>query len=256
MRPLPWTHSMKPSLTHLTVVLTVLIASPALANDVVTAAQIAPENGNLHKQTSLNEQKLQEVRNILGKINTQLANPNTDANEDAAIAYADTPVTTEITTEETVIAKQPQDGLNAYKTLQVSYEGDVEMSCGALSSEAGNMRDIIYATQDIKNHAKMKKQGIKAAGAIGSFLIGSVTGGVGLAVGGFLLDQGVDNTRSNADIFQDTAEQRRTLMMGIYNAKGCNGPLEHAMQNPEVFDPIPNIEITTTAQRDDYDFNK
>ena len=66
----------------------------------------------------------------------------------------------------------------------------------------------------------MRKNGIKAAGAIGSFLVGSVTGGVGLAVGGFLLDQGVDEARTNADDFQDTAEQRRTLMMGIYNAKG------------------------------------
>ena len=173
------------------------------------------------------------------------------------IAYADTHVTeTEIITEATIIATQSENDLNAYKTLQISYEGDVEMSCGSLSVEAGNMRDVIYATQEIKDHAKMKKQGIKAAGAIGSFLIGSVTGGVGLAVGGFLLDQGVDSTRSNADVFQDTAEQRRTLMMGIYNAKGCNGPLEHAMQNPEVFDPIPKIEITTTAQRGDYDFNK
>lgn len=248
---------MKPSLTHLAVALAVLIAPPAFANDPVKAAQVAPENGGLHKRASLNEQKLQEVRNILGKINTELKNSDLQPDDNMVVAYADTQVTeTEIITEETIIATQPEDGLSAYRTLQISYEGDVEMSCGGLSTEAGNMRDVIYATQEIKDHAKMKKQGIKAAGAIGSFLIGSVTGGVGLAVGGFLLDQGVDNTRSNADIFQDTAEQRRTLMMGIYNAKGCNGPLEHAMQNPEVFDPIPNIEITTTAQRDAYDFNK
>ncbi len=248
---------MKPSLTHLAVVLTVLITPPAFANDLVKADQIAPENNGLHHPASLNEQKLQEVRNILGKINTELKNSDIEPDDDMVVAYADTQVTeTEIITEETIIATQSENDLNAYKTLQISYEGDVEMSCGSLSVEAGNMRDVIYATQEIKDHAKMKKQGIKAAGAIGSFLIGSVTGGVGLAVGGFLLDQGVDSTRSNADVFQDTAEQRRTLMMGIYNAKGCNGPLEHAMQNPEVFDPIPKIEITTTAQRGDYDFNK
>ena len=118
------------------------------------------------------------------------------------------------------------------------------------------MRDIIYATQDLKDSAKMRKNGIKAAGAIGSFLIGSVTGGVGLAVGGFLLDQGVEEVSTNADEFQDTAEQRRTLMMGIYNAKGCFGPLDHAMQNPEIFDPLA-IKITTaTPQRGEYEFNK
>ena len=48
--------------------------------------------------------------------------------------------------------------------------------------------------------------------------------------------------KENADEIQDIAEQRRTLMMGIYNAKGCFGPIEHAMQNPEDFDAIDSIK--------------
>lgn len=93
----------------------------------------------------------------------------------------------------------------------------------------------------------MQSHGITAAGAIGSFLIGSVTGGVGLAVGGLLLDHNVGKNADQADGIQDVAEQRRTLMMGIFNAKGCEGPLEHAMQNPEIFDPLAQLAAIETA---------
>ena len=223
-----------------------LTPSSTLATDLAKAGKAVPnENQGIQEQTSLDAERLKEMRNILGQINNELKNLDSDVRVETT------------TIEHTTVAEEQQEfSLNAYKTLQISYEGDVEMQCNELSVEAEVMRDLIYATQEIKDRAKMRKTGIKAAGALGSFLIGSVTGGVGLAVGGFLLDQGVDQTRSNADIFQDTAEQRRTLMMGIYNAKGCFGPLDHAMQNPEIFDPIPSIEITAANMRDDYQFNQ
>ena len=72
----------------------------------------------------------------------------------------------------------------------ISKIGDTELSCGALSTEAQNMRDIIYIMEDEKTSSKLKSHGVTAAGAVGSLLIGTATGGVGLALGGFLLDQG------------------------------------------------------------------
>ncbi len=116
-------------------------------------------------------------------------------------------------------------------TLEVSRLGDVEMGCGELSQEAALMRDIIITTQDIKDDSKMKNRGISAAGAVGSFLVGTVTGGIGIAAAGLLLKTSTDNTEHEADGIQDVAEQRRSLMMGIYNAKGCSGPIEHVMQD-------------------------
>ncbi len=128
--------------------------------------------------------------------------------------------------------------------LKVTKAGDLEKSCGPLSAEAANMRDIIYVTQDIKNKSNMQSHGVTAAGTIGSFLIGSVTGGIGLAVGGMLIDYSIDGNADDAEKIQDIAQQRRTLMMGIYNAKNCQGPLEHAMQNPEEFDPLGQLAST------------
>ena len=130
------------------------------------------------------------------------------------------------------------------ENLKISQSGDLELSCGALSNEAGRMSHIIHATQDIKDNSELKSHGITAAGALGSFLIGSATGGIGLAVGGFLMNHNIEERKDQADTIQDTAAQRRTLMMGIHNAKGCYGPIEHAMQSPADFDPIGKIALS------------
>lgn len=139
--------------------------------------------------------------------------------------------------------------IDSLKTLQISKPGDLELSCQQLSVEAENMAQVIHTTQDVKNNSDMKSTGVTAAGAIGSFLIGSATGGIGLAVGGFLMNQGIEDRKDRADEMQDIAEQRRTLMMGIFNAKECFGPIEHAMRNPEEFDPLRKIALNTTESK-------
>ena len=122
--------------------------------------------------------------------------------------------------------------------LQVSRLGDVDMSCGELAQEAVLMRDIIFTTEDIKDKSEMQSRGITAAGAVASFLVGTATGGIGLAAAGFLAEHQVDEKGEDADSVQDIAEQRRSLMLGIYNAKGCLGPIEHALQTPPQYDGL------------------
>lgn len=122
------------------------------------------------------------------------------------------------------------------RTLQVSYEGDLKMDCGELSREASLMRDIIFTTQDIKDDGTLKKAGIGVAGAIGSFLVGTVTGGIGIAAAGFVAKEANESISNDADDVQIIAKQRRTLMLGIYNAKGCLGPMDHALTDPEKLD--------------------
>jgi hypothetical protein len=141
-------------------------------------------------------------------------------------------------------AANEADGLKA-QSLQVSRRGDVDMSCGALSQEAATMRDIILTTQDIKDDSRLKRHGVNAAGAIGGFLIGSVTGGVGLAAAGFLIDHNIGETADDADSVQDTAAQRRALMIGIHTAKGCYGPMEHALQDGTEQDGAANTAAST-----------
>ena len=134
--------------------------------------------------------------------------------------------------------------------LKVSRLGDVELACGELSREAVIMRDIVFTTQDIKDDTKIKSAGVGVAGAAASFLIGTATGGIGLAAAGFLMDRNFDETTEQAEGVQDLAQQRRSLMMGIYNAKGCYGPMEHAMQDPVPLDFMELASIEPAAGRE------
>lgn len=131
-------------------------------------------------------------------------------------------------------------------TLEVSRAGDIELSCGQLSQEATLMRDIVFTTQDMQNDTKMKSRGAAVAGTAASFLIGTVTGGIGLAAAGFLIDENLETGMNESDKIQDIAEQRRSFVMGIYNAKNCYGPMDHAMQNPEELKTISEFAQAAT----------
>ena len=118
--------------------------------------------------------------------------------------------------------------------LEISRPGDIDLSCHHISQEAVLMRDIISTTQEIKDGAQMKERGIGVIGAIGGLVIGSATGGLGFAAAGALANHLNNETNEEADSVQDIAAQRRFFMVGIYNAKGCFGPIEHAMYDPEL----------------------
>lgn len=113
--------------------------------------------------------------------------------------------------------------------LKVAKETDLEMSCEELTQEALLMRDIIQTTETLKSEANLNGHAVTAAGAIGSFLIGSVTGGIGLAAAGFIANQQVEETADTAQDTQSIAQQRRALMIGIHKAKNCSSNIETAM---------------------------
>lgn len=111
-------------------------------------------------------------------------------------------------------------------TFVVSHKSDLMLSCQQLRTEASDMLRIISDTENVKDRSTIQSHGISAAGAVGSFLIGSVTGGIGLAAAGLMLDHNVTETKDDADEVQDIAEQRRTWLKGLYTAQACDGPFE------------------------------
>ncbi len=116
--------------------------------------------------------------------------------------------------------------------MQVTHLGDVDLGCGKLSAEAASMRDVISQHEDMKKDAKMQGYGVNAAAGIGSLIVGTVTGGIGFAAAGFLASEAIDEDAEEAEAVSDVAAQRRSFMMGIFNAKGCYGPIEHVMLEP------------------------
>lgn len=105
--------------------------------------------------------------------------------------------------------------------FKVVRETDMQMSCEQLAQEALLMRDIIQTTEDIKSHARFNGHAVTAAAGLGSFLVGTLTGGIGFAAAGFIASQEVEEDEQSAEEIQDIAHQRRALIRGIYKAKAC-----------------------------------
>lgn len=148
-----------------------------------------------------------------------------------------------------LLSSAPSFALDEALALQVSRTGDIEMSCGEISQEAALMRDIITTTQGIQDNTDFKDKSISAVGAVGSFFVSTVTGGAGIAAVGYLLKDANEDTAEKAEGVQDIAEQRRSFMTGIYNAKGCAGPIEHAFRD-DINTPDTNQDSTSLARRD------
>lgn len=129
------------------------------------------------------------------------------------------------------------------KDLKISRLGDTELTCAALVHEALAMRGIIHTKQSIEDDSELKTRGIGAAGAVGSLLLGTLTAGVGLAAAGFIATEAVEEEAERADSIKETAKQRRSLMVGIYHAKGCEGDITHVMDDT----PPPHLKPSTTT---------
>lgn len=131
--------------------------------------------------------------------------------------------------------------------LQVTQPGDSRLSCDDMHQESLLMRDIINTTEDLKDSAKLQGHGIKAVGAIGSFLIGSVTGGLGLAAAGFLANNEIESGAEDADNIQDKAEARRSLMVGLYSGKNCMGSIDYVLQDDSNTDNEANRRLSIAS---------
>lgn len=123
-----------------------------------------------------------------------------------------------------VIPAAPSPVKSLHNEFTIARQGDLELSCLELIAEADSMHDIVNISDDQITDSQFQKKGIGVAGAIGSFLVGSLTGGIGFAAAGFLAKEIPENRAEEAAQFRDIATQRRSLMMGIYQAKGCENP--------------------------------
>ncbi len=146
-------------------------------------------------------------------------------------------------------------GMKSHETdnFKVARLGDTNMDCNALSREAARMQTIIAHKQAIQDDAEMKTRGIQAAGAVGSVVLGAATAGIGLGVAGFLASEAISEEADAADTIQDSAAERRSFMVGIYNAKGCAGPIEHAMIDIETENLLTELSSLSPAAGDEGD---
>ena len=113
--------------------------------------------------------------------------------------------------------------------MQIVRQGDLDLTCAQLIEEARLMNDIIQTTEDLKSDAKFNNHAVAAAAGVGSFVVGTLTAGIGLAAAAFMTSQNVEKDEQSAESIQDIAHQRRALMVGIHKATPCEEPIDEIM---------------------------
>lgn len=113
-----------------------------------------------------------------------------------------------------------------FPPFQVSQLGDLEKSCHELSLEVSAMEDLIAQATQAQDASQITSTGVTVAKTVGSYLVGTLAGGLGVLAAGYIVSEATDDRFENAAAVQDLAAQRRSFMAGIYNARGCKGPLE------------------------------
>ncbi len=124
-------------------------------------------------------------------------------------------------------------------SLEVSQLGDTEMTCQQISHEVSTMDEVIMFAREEQDEAQMASNGVTVAKTVGSYFIGSFGGALGIIAAGYLANEMAKSNGEEAFSLQDAATQRRRFMEGIYNAKGCSGPLP--------IDPVTLSEIEPAA---------
>ncbi|MBU0859678.1 MAG: hypothetical protein KJ667_07050 [Alphaproteobacteria bacterium] len=109
--------------------------------------------------------------------------------------------------------------------LEVSMPGDDRLDCTEISREIGHMESVVFDSDASQRAAENTGTGISIVKAIGGFLIGSVPGAIGVMAAGHVAGEAAEGKAENAEVMEDIAAQRRSLMIGMYNAKGCKGPI-------------------------------
>ncbi len=119
-----------------------------------------------------------------------------------------------------VPAKKP-----AAPRLEIYMPGDDRLDCSGIGKEIARMEDMIIRSDAAQQSAENTGTGISIAKAIGGFLIGSIPGAIGVMAAGHVASEAAEGQAEDAEAVEDVAEQRRSMMIGMYNAKTCKGPI-------------------------------
>lgn len=117
--------------------------------------------------------------------------------------------------------------------LEISMPGDADMDCARISQEVGLMDHLITASYSTQAKSDQTSVGVNVAKTIGSVLIGTLTGTIGFMAAGHLAAEAADHRSEVAAESATIALQRRSLMVGMFQAKRCEGPLPEAPRHAE-----------------------
>jgi hypothetical protein len=88
------------------------------------------------------------------------------------------------------------------------------------------MDEVIRQARETQKESQIANTGVGVAKTVASYLVGSLGGAIGIMAAGYIVGEATDDQAENASDLEDTAQQRRSFMIGVYNARSCVGPVE------------------------------
>lgn len=104
-------------------------------------------------------------------------------------------------------------------------KGDTGMSCDQIANEVVELDRIIRTARTTQKNSDNTGTGVTVARTVGSLLIGSLGGVVGIAAVGALAGEAVENSGEKAAVIEENAEERQNRLAGVFEGKGCEGEL-------------------------------
>lgn len=130
--------------------------------------------------------------------------------------------------------------------LQVSYPTDATLSCEQIAGEAARMDALMgaagQAAANAQGQGKMAELGASAAinGALYSGALGRVPGlGMFANAASGMAKQRAAAAQATAAEQVQTAQMRKTIMMGLYQGKACGAPAAAPVVTPAATAPVP-----------------
>lgn len=112
-------------------------------------------------------------------------------------------------------------------------QGDTGMSCDQIANEVVELDRIIRTARISQKNSDNTGTGVTVARTVGSLLIGSLGGVVGIAAVGALAGEAVDNKGEKAAVIEENAEERQNRLAGVFEGKGCDGELALTEETPD-----------------------
>lgn len=127
-------------------------------------------------------------------------------------------------------------------------KNNVGMSCDQIADEVVRLDRTIRAARLSQSESRNAGTGVSVAKTVGSLLVGSLGGVVGIVAVGALAGEAVEVRAEKAALVEEKSEERQNRLAGIFDGKGCEGALALTGDSgPSSDDDIPRIEPAAGA---------
>ncbi|MFN3828027.1 MAG: hypothetical protein ACK4NR_10445 [Micavibrio sp.] len=142
----------------------------------------------------------------------------------------------------------------ATETGEITAEAknDVALSCDQIANEVVVLDRTIRTARDKKDSSDRAGTGVNVAQTVGSLLVGSLGGVVGIAAVGLLAGEAADEAGDDAAAIEEKAEERQNRLAGVFEGKGCEGELALTPEAEDKEEDVSQLEPasgTPTAPR-------